>query len=172
MLMPRFAIHEQALQSTVAVRPPVVQDSSPVPLAHVSCVSAWPPNRSFRPPLRCTFTCKCFGTTRRCLVGKPAETPKVGISRVCVKASPAFGRRRLLTNTDCFVFAHRGLFQEGEEGSYRKSRQNQLEFAERQGCDDARHVAFFPQGVDGRRLEVLVDAPCLMDRNLLSTPHW
>ena len=36
---------------------------------------------------------------------RPAETPKVGVSRVCVKASPAFGRRRLHTNTDSIVLA-------------------------------------------------------------------
>ena len=31
-------------------------------------------------------------------------TPKVGISRVCVKASRAFGPRRFHTNTDYIVF--------------------------------------------------------------------
>ena len=49
---------------------------------------------------------------RRCLVGRPAQTPKVDISRVCVKASPAFGRRHLHTNTDNIVLAQRGLVEE------------------------------------------------------------
>ena len=41
---------------------------------------------------------RLFG--RRCFTWKPVETWKAGISRVCVKASPAFGRRRFHTNTD------------------------------------------------------------------------
>ena len=36
---------------------------------------------------------------------RPAETPKVGFFRVCVKASRAFGPQRFHTNTDCVVFA-------------------------------------------------------------------
>ena len=31
---------------------------------------------------------------------RPVETRKAGTSRICVKALPAFGRRRLHTNTD------------------------------------------------------------------------
>ena len=33
-------------------------------------------------------------------IAKPVETRKADISRVCVKASAAFGRRRLHRNTD------------------------------------------------------------------------
>ena len=36
---------------------------------------------------------------------KAVDPRKAGISRVCVKASPAFGRRRFHTNTDYIVFA-------------------------------------------------------------------
>ena len=44
---------------------------------------------------------------RQCSAERRAEPPKVGISRVLVKASPAFGRRRFYTDTDCTVFARR-----------------------------------------------------------------
>ena len=41
---------------------------------------------------------------RHCSTERAAETPKVGISRVLVKASPAFGRRRLVkTRTILFL---------------------------------------------------------------------
>ena len=59
-------------------------------------------------------TSSAFG--RRCLVGRPAETPKVGIRRVCVKASRAFGIRRLHTNTDYNVFARRAEVGCGFQG--------------------------------------------------------
>ena len=61
---------------------------------------------------------------------RPVETPKVGISRVCVKASPAFGRRRLHTNTDNIVFARRaGLFQCGatEKREKRKKKRKKVQ---------------------------------------------
>ena len=53
--------------SFTAVRPPVVQDSSPAPLAsrsssHVTCVPVWPPNRSIWPPPRRMIACRCFGS--------------------------------------------------------------------------------------------------------------
>ena len=41
----------------------------------------------------------------QCSAERPAETPKVGMCRVCVKASRAFGPRRLHTNTVNIVFA-------------------------------------------------------------------
>ena len=53
-----------------------------------------------------TGTLKCSRLGSRVVVWA-AETPKVGVSRVLVKASPAFGRRRLHKNTDSFVFAPR-----------------------------------------------------------------
>ena len=54
-------------KSSVAVRPTVVQDSSPVPFvspppSHVTCVPVWPPVRPIWPPPQCMFASKCFGT--------------------------------------------------------------------------------------------------------------
>ena len=42
--------------------------------------------------------------------------PQVGISLVCVKASPAFGRQRLPRNTDFFVFASKRFRVLGDPG--------------------------------------------------------
>ena len=49
---------------------------------------------------------------RQCSTERAAETPKVGISRVLVKASPAFGRRRLLKNHGLYCFCPRVVLPE------------------------------------------------------------
>ena len=48
----------------------------------------------------------CMGTPPK----KIFETRKAGMSRVCVKASAAFGRRRLHTNTDYVSHPVRFIF--------------------------------------------------------------
>ena len=45
---------------------------------------------------------------------KAADTPKVGTSRVLVKASPAFGRRCLLKKTRTFLFLPRVVLEFGK----------------------------------------------------------
>ena len=63
--------------------------------------------QSTMPYLRSQTTPCATSHARQCSVERAAETPKVGISRVLVKASPAFGRRPLLKNTDyddCLTF--------------------------------------------------------------------
>ena len=58
------------------------------------------PQRPKHPPLDPQWA---FGL--QCSTERLVETPKVGISRACVKASRAFGPRRFHTNTDYVVFA-------------------------------------------------------------------
>ena len=67
----------------------------------------------------------------------PAETPKVAISRVCVKASPAFGGRRLHTNTDHIDIAR----ERGGEGERREwEKEGERREGERRGRRPANHI--------------------------------
>ena len=66
--------------------------------------------------LQQTFMWSIAGLRPAMLHMKPVETQKAGISRVCVKASPAFGRRRLCTDTDNIVFGRGGLWVPRGEG--------------------------------------------------------